>query len=274
MLSATTPLSLKLRILVLRLPAIVGDIDGKHTDCINPAITFLGRLYRKMRHRKTVVANRGYSPIFEIMKLQLVITIGIVLSSAPLVSSPASGQEMVETAILSKKTKDIGDIFDKAWKKANGEKPQVESPAPRPKASMGHARAATGGARTPVAPAKPRVLPETFSSETEDPASILDITVDVMTRFTVALAAEVAKREASNNLLTHENFDAVGAQAGGFTPRQYFVLKARLRPFCDAVAAGQMPPNDLKLSYMPTEAMAIRPRCAALLPTLKGIPAK
>lgn len=208
------------------------------------------------------------------MKLQLVVTIGIVLSSAALVSSPASGQEMVETAILSKKTKDIGDMFDKAWKKANGEKPQVESPAPRPKTAAGHARASAGGAKTTVAASKPRVLPETFSSETEDPASILDISVDVMTRFSAAVAVEVARRADPQSKLTRDNFDEIGGSAGAFTPRQYFVLKARVRPFCDAVAAGQMPPNDLKLSYMPTEAMAITPRCAALLPTLKGIPAK
>lgn len=70
--------------------------------------------------------------------------------------------------------------------------------------------------------------------------------------------------------MTRLKYDEVGAAAGAFMPRQYFVLKARVRPFCEAVAAGQ-PSNNLTLSYMPTEAVVIRPRCPELLPALKGL---
>ena len=71
--------------------------------------------------------------------------------------------------------------------------------------------------------------------------------------------------------MTRLKYDEVGAAAGGFTPRQYFVLKARVRPFCEAVAAGQPPSSTLTLSYMPTEAVVIRPRCSELLPSLNRI---
>jgi hypothetical protein len=179
----------------------------------------------------------------------------IVLVVAALMSTPARAQVIVETAILSSpksKPKDLGAIWDKALKEPTGAKAKAK-PAAAPPAS---------------APAKPRVLPETFSGETEDPMSILDVNADVLTRFSVALAAETARR-GEGAPLTRLKYDEVGAAAGGFTPRQYFVLKARVGPFCEAVAAGQPPSDNLTLSYMPTEAAAIRPRCSALLPALK-----
>ena len=177
----------------------------------------------------------------------------IVLVAGVLVATPARAQVLVETGILSSpKPKDLGAIFDKALK---------EPTAAKPKAKPGASRPAS-------APAKPQVLPETFSGETEDPMSILDINADVLTRFSAALAAETARRGEAPPL-TRLKYDEVGAAAGGFTPRQYFVLKARVRPFCEAVAAGQPPSDNLTLSYMPTEAAAIRPRCSALLPALK-----
>jgi hypothetical protein len=176
-----------------------------------------------------------------------------VLAAAALVSTPARAQVLVETGILSSpKTKDLGAIWDKALKDPTGAKPKPKPGAPRPAS----------------APAKPPVLPDTFSGETEDPMSILDINADVLTRFSAALAAGTARR-AEGPPLTRLKYDEVGAAAGGFTPRQYFVLKARVRPFCEAVAAGQPPSDNLTLSYMPTEAAAIRPRCPALLPALK-----
>jgi hypothetical protein len=193
------------------------------------------------------------------MKSQLPLGTGMVLILAVLLSAPLHAQVLIETGrILSPKTKDLGEIIDKAAKGAktvSGAQPRVETPGQRSEPAG--------------TTSQPRALPDTFSSDTEDPASILDINVDVVTRFSVALAAESAKREAGPNPLTRAKYDAIGAEAGGFTPRQYFVLKARARPFCEAVAAGQAPPDDLRFSYMPTEAMAIKPRCAELLPALK-----
>jgi hypothetical protein len=195
------------------------------------------------------------------MKRQLPFRSGIVLVFAVLLSSPLHAQVLIETGrILSPKTKDLGEIIDKAAKgpkAASGAQPRVETPAP-----PSHPGATAS---------QPSALPDTFSSDTEDPASILDINVDVITRFSLGLTAETAKRDEGGTPLTRAKYDALGAAAGGFTPRQYFVLKARVKPFCDAVAAGQAPPDDLRFSYMPTEAMAIKPRCAALLPALHAI---
>jgi len=191
------------------------------------------------------------------MKLKLSVRDGVLLLLVALLSSRSDAQ-LVETArILTPKTKDLGAIIEKALegpKRPSGAKPQVE-PAPHSKP--------TG------ATSQPRALPETFSSETEDLASILEINVDVLTRFSAALAVETAKREDAKSPLTRAKYDSIGAEAGGFTPRQYFVLKARLRPFCEAVAAGLAPPDDLAFSYLATEAMAIKPRCSGLLPALQ-----
>ena len=60
--------------------------------------------------------------------------------------------------------------------------------------------------------------------------SILDINPDALTHFSAAIAAEVARR-GEGTALTRLQYDEVGATAGGFTPRQYFVLKARVRRF-------------------------------------------
>ncbi|HEY8166779.1 MAG TPA: hypothetical protein VIF83_14595 [Gemmatimonadaceae bacterium] len=190
------------------------------------------------------------------MKIQL--RIGTVLMFAMFIAAPARAQILIETAkILTPKTKDLGEIIDKATKgpKAAAQ-PRVETPASgRPSATA----------------SRPTALPDTFSSDTEPPESILDINAEVLTRFSAALAAEGTKRDEGGTALTRGKYDAIGAEAGGFTSRQYFVLKARVRPFCDAVVAGQAPPNDLRFSYMPTESMAIKPRCAALAPALKKV---
>lgn len=192
------------------------------------------------------------------MKLKLHVRDGVVLLLLALLSSRSDAQ-LVETArILTPKKKDLGAIIEKELGKGpkgpSGTQPQVE-PAPHSKPAG--------------ATSQPRALPDTFSGETEDPVSILDINVDVLTRFSAALAVETAKREDAKSPLTRARYDSIGAVAGGFTPRQYFVLKARLRPFCDAVAAGRAPRDDLAFSYMPTEAMAIKPRCSGLLPALQ-----
>lgn len=191
------------------------------------------------------------------MKLKLPVRRGVVLLLVAILSSRSDAQ-LVETArILTPKKKEVGAPIEKALEGPKGPgnaQPQMD-PAPHSK----RARATS----------RPRALPDTFSGETEDPASILEINVDVLTRFSAALAVETAKREATKSSLTRASYDSIGAVAGGFTSRQYFVLKARLMPFCDAVAAGRAPPDDLAFSYLGTEAMAIKPRCSALLPALQ-----
>lgn len=190
------------------------------------------------------------------MKLKIPVRPGFVVLLAVLVASRSDAQ-LVETGIILKKSKDLGAILEKGAKDPKGPsvaQPQVE-PGPHSKPAG--------------APSHPRDLPDTFSSETEDLSSVLEITADVVSRFSAALAAETAKRDDANNSLTRAKYDSVGAGAGGFTPRQYFVLKARLRPFCEAIAAGQAPPDNLTLSYLATEAMAIKPRCSSLLPELQ-----
>ena len=186
------------------------------------------------------------------MSIKAEVLTAIVFAASSLVAVPARAQVIVETGILSSpKARDLGAIFDKASKEPTPAKPKTK-------------------AGRPIAPgpAAPRVLPDSFSGETEDPMSILDINGDVLARFFTALAAETARR-GQPPPLTGLKYDEVGAKAGGFTRRQYFVLKARVSPFCDAVAAGQPPSNTLTLSYMPTEAVVIRPRCPELLPALK-----
>ncbi len=177
-----------------------------------------------------------------------------VFAAAVFIATPARSQVIVETGILSSpKARDLGAIFDKASKEPTPAKPKTKAGRPTAPAP---------------APAQLRALPDSFSGETEDPMAILDINADVLARFSAALAGETVRR-CQGITLTRLSYDEAGAAAGGFTPRQYFVLKARVRPFCEAVAAGQPPSNTLTLSYMPTEAMVIRPQCPELLPALK-----
>jgi len=191
--------------------------------------------------------------------------IALLFVSATLATT-ASAQVIVEEGILAPKTKATDPLTAK-WDKAMKD-PAAAKPAATP---AGKTKMKTSVSHATTTPAKPRVLPETFSGNTEDPMSILDINPDALTHFSAAIAAEVARRSAGT-ALTPLQYDAVGAGAGGFTPRQYFVLKARVRPFCEAIAAGQAPSDNLVLSYMPSEAAAIRPRCATLLPNLKLTP--
>ena len=115
------------------------------------------------------------------MKLKLHVRDGVVLLLVALISSRSDAQ-LVETGIIHLKTKDLGAIIEKAWKGPKG--PNVAQPKAGP---APHSKSAGATSR-------PRVLPDTFSSDTEDPASILDINVDVLTRFSAALAVETAKR--------------------------------------------------------------------------------
>ena len=187
---------------------------------------------------------------------------GIVLVAAALVPSSARAQVLVETGILTPKTKDLGAIWDRAMKDPTAAKP-AETPAAKTNTKTGALRAV---------PAKLRMLPETFSGETEDAMSILDINADVLSRFSVALIAEAARRSEGDPLTRAQYEEVAAIVGGGFTGRQYFVLKARVRPFCEAVAARQLPSDNLTLSYWPSEGAAIRPRCSALLPALRLVP--
>ena len=190
--------------------------------------------------------------------------IAILFSFATLATT-ASAQVIIEEGILVPKIK-AKDPLSAKWDKA------MKDPAAQPAATpAAKTKAKTGVSHAATTPAKPRVLPETFSGNTEDPMSILDINADALMHFSVAIAAEVARRS-EGTVLTALQYDEVGAAAGGFTPRQYFVLKARVRPFCEAIAAGQPPSDNLVLSYMASEAATMRPRCATLLPNLKLTP--
>ena len=184
---------------------------------------------------------------------------------AATLATTAGAQVIVEEGILVPKSKPkdpLSNMWDRAMKDPTAKKPAATPAKTNAKTGVSHAAAT---------PAKPRVLPETFSGNTEDPMSILDINPDALTHFSAAIGAEIARRSAGTPL-TQLQYDEVGATAGGFTPRQYFVLKARVRPFCEAIGAGQAPSDNLVLAYMPSEAAAIRPRCAALLPNLKLTP--
>jgi len=192
------------------------------------------------------------------------IVVAVVFVASTLATT-ASAQVIVEEGILAPKTKAV-DPLSARWDKAMKD-PATAKPAGTPAGT----KVKTGVSQAATTPAKPRVLPETFSGNTEDPMSILDINPDVITRFFSALSAE-SERRSQVASLTRMQYDELGAKAGQFTPRQYFVLKARVRPFCEAIAAGQAPSDNLTLSYMPSEATTIRPRCATLLPLLKLTP--
>jgi hypothetical protein len=188
----------------------------------------------------------------------------LVLAFTTIGVSPARAQVLVETGVISKKTKDLGDMIDKAWKEPKpdgGAQPKVTT---APKA----------GKKTVATSSRPKVLPDVFDPDTEDPTNVLDISADVMTRFLTALRAEVASRGDQKTAVSVAKSQTSGAEVGGFTPRQYLVLKARVRPFCDAIGAGQPPPNTLQLSYMPTEVTAIKSRCPDILPLLSGVSSK
>jgi len=69
--------------------------------------------------------------------------------------------------------------------------------------------------------------------------------------------------------LDEVEYEAVGAQAGGFDRGQYALLKERIRPFCEGIAKGSSSATDQRLAYSDSEAAAIRPQCAALLSALR-----
>src|SRR5437667_2654633 len=90
------------------------------------------------------------------------ILIAILFVSATLATT-ASAQVIVEEGILVPKAK-VKDPLSAIWDKAM--KDPTAKPAATPAAKT---KAKTGVSHAAATPAKPRVLPETFSGNTEDP---------------------------------------------------------------------------------------------------------
>ena len=67
--------------------------------------------------------------------------------------------------------------------------------------------------------------------------------------------------------LEQSEYEAIGAEAGGFTPAQYAVLKERIHPFCESAAKGGS--GGANLVFTDAEIAVITPRCSALLPAIK-----
>jgi hypothetical protein len=71
--------------------------------------------------------------------------------------------------------------------------------------------------------------------------------------------------------LTAVEYEAAGAEAGGFTQPQYSMIKERVVPFCTAVAKGTDQAADKRLVYSDSEKAAMKPYCPAMLAALKKI---
>jgi hypothetical protein len=71
--------------------------------------------------------------------------------------------------------------------------------------------------------------------------------------------------------LTAVEYEAAGAEAGGFTQPQYSMIKERVVPFCTAVAKGTDQATDKRLVYTDSEKAAMKPYCPAMLAALKKI---
>lgn len=67
--------------------------------------------------------------------------------------------------------------------------------------------------------------------------------------------------------MNQSEYEAIGAEAGGFTAGQYAILKERIHPFCESAAKGGS--GGVNLVFTEAEVAAITPRCSALLPAIK-----
>lgn len=65
--------------------------------------------------------------------------------------------------------------------------------------------------------------------------------------------------------------EGVGAAAAGLTQPQYSVMKERIAPFCMALAKGSDQPANSRLILTDAEKTALKPRCSALLVSLKKV---
>ena len=68
-----------------------------------------------------------------------------------------------------------------------------------------------------------------------------------------------------------EEYFAIGALGGGFTPEQYMSLRERVTPYCEANAVGSEVVDNPKLVYSDSEKIAMKARCRTLLPNLRKI---
>ncbi|HZK78370.1 MAG TPA: hypothetical protein VFC35_05630 [Gemmatimonadaceae bacterium] len=65
--------------------------------------------------------------------------------------------------------------------------------------------------------------------------------------------------------------EGVGAAAAGLTQPQYSIMKERIAPFCMALAKGSDQPANSRLILTDAEKTALKPRCSALLVSLKKV---
>ena len=95
-----------------------------------------------------------------------------------------------------------------------------------------------------------------------------------------AIASELATRKADLEVSrcgavvevrTTEEYAAIGALGGGFTPEQYASLKERVAPFCEANEAGAVVVDNPKITYSESEKIAMKSRCRTLLPNLMKV---
>lgn len=63
--------------------------------------------------------------------------------------------------------------------------------------------------------------------------------------------------------------EAAGAETAGFTQVQYGLLKERITVYCDAVAHSSDTPSNSRMVFTADEMATLKPRCGALLQTLK-----
>lgn len=71
--------------------------------------------------------------------------------------------------------------------------------------------------------------------------------------------------------MTVGQYEVFGAAAAGLTRPQYGMLKERIAPFCTAAAKGGSVPANAQLVYTDEEMAALRPRCTALLASIKKL---
>lgn len=62
---------------------------------------------------------------------------------------------------------------------------------------------------------------------------------------------------------------SAAATSGGFSVDEYALLKERVASYCEAVARGSDTPSDTRLIFAADEMATMKPRCTALLASLK-----
>ena len=67
------------------------------------------------------------------------------------------------------------------------------------------------------------------------------------------------------------SIEGVGAAAAGLTQPQYSIMKERIAPFCMALVKGSDQPANSRLILTDAEKTVLKPRCSALLVSLKKV---